>query len=329
MKKLLSLIFVLTFFVISFNIANEQENIKKTPMQNVSPLKKKVRFIINPKSGTKKKRRVLDLIDIYLDKNKFDYEIKYTTAPNHATTLAKEAANQNYDLVIAIGGDGTVNEASKGLINSPCALGIIPMGSGNGFARNLKIPMNTKKAIIALNNSYTKSIDIVSINDTYFLGIAGIGFDAHIAHKFAKARKRGFLSYAKIVLNELNNFKEKPFEMVIDEKKVIKKGFLISFAKSSQYGNNIKIAPSAKIDDGYIYLTILKKPPFYKFLNLFFRLTNNSIDKSKYLETIKCKNIKIANEKIITHIDGEPILFENGINLKILPNSLKVLINKL
>jgi YegS/Rv2252/BmrU family lipid kinase len=320
MKKIISLFI---FFISSFNISIAEENSKF--MQNTQN-KKNIRFIVNPKSGTKKKKKVLDLIDIYLDKNKYNYEIKYTAFPNHATTLAKEVSD-SFDIVAAIGGDGTVNEVAKGLINSKAHLAIIPMGSGNGYARNLKIPMNSKKAIKLINKCSSKDIDIVLINDTYFLGISGIGFDAHIAHMFAKAKKRGFLSYSKLVLKELKNNKDKSFEMIIDDKKTIKTGFLISFAKSSQYGNNINISPLAKVDDGYIYLTILKKPPIKSYFNIISKILTKKIDKSKYQETIKCKTIKILDENIIAHIDGEPLIFENGIDMKIIPNSLTILVN--
>jgi YegS/Rv2252/BmrU family lipid kinase len=323
LKKLITAFIYFIFFATSFNIMLATENTKF--MEN-STNKKRIRFIINPKSGTKKKKRILDLINIYLDKNKYDYEIKYTNAPFHATTLAKEVSD-SCDIVVAIGGDGTVNEVAKGLINSKAHLAIIPMGSGNGYARNLKIPMNSKKAIKLINKFNSKTVDIASINDTYFLGIAGIGFDAEIADKFAKAKKRGFLTYAKVVLKELKTYKEKSFEMIIDDEKTLKKGFLISFAKSSQYGNNINISPLAKVDDGNIYLTILKKPPVYNLINTFYKILTKKIHTSKHLETIKCKTIKILEKNIIAHIDGEPILFDKGIDMKIIPKSLKILIN--
>jgi diacylglycerol kinase (ATP) len=327
MKTLKYIFFTIFLCVISFNISCCQENDNQLPKNLYSINKKKIRFIINPKSGTKNKEKIEKLIHQYIDKSKFDYKILYTKEPHHATILSKQAADLGYDMVIAIGGDGTINEVGKGLINSDTAMGIIPTGSGNGLARNLNIPIDPLKNIDLINKSQTTFIDTCQINNDVFLGIAGIGFDAHIALKFANSKTRGLWSYIYLVFKEYHKYKPQTYELIIDDKKIIKDALLISFAKSSQYGNNIKIAPKAKLNDGYLQVVILKNPPFYKISSILFRLKNGSIDKSKYYEVFSCKKVVIKQNNLIAHIDGEPAYFENGINIKVNPNSLKILIS--
>ncbi len=286
----------------------------------------KTRIIINPHSGTTNKENIENLLPKILDSSKFDYEICYTERAGHATELSHEAASLGYELVIAIGGDGTVNEVGKGLIETNTAMGIIPSGSGNGLARHLKIPSDPKKALQILNQFKTKSIDTVKINNSSFLGVAGIGFDAHIAWKFAKSKRRGFWSYAKLVMRDYFSYTPPVFEMEIDGESVKKEGLLISFANSSQYGNDIMIAPHSKIDNGHLHLVTLKDPSFYHLPTILRRLRNGTITHSKYYESICCKEIIIREKNILAHIDGEPAFFENGLRLQVLPKSLKVVV---
>ncbi len=280
------------------------------------PEGKKIRFIVNPISGKSSKKWILKIVDKYLDKKKYDYEICYTKAKKHATELSLDALNLKYDGIVVIGGDGTVNEVAKGLAGSDIKIGIIPTGSGNGLARHLQIPKNPIKAVNVINNFKSVKIDSIKINDEIFLSMAGIGFDAYIAEKFSKANKRGFFSYASLVIKEYKNYKSQSIEMIIDGKKIVKNAFLISFANGSQYGNDIQIAPNAEIADGNFEVVILKKPPFFKKISTFLRLKYGTIDKSKYFESFKCRSLKIDRKNLLTHIDGEPIIFEKGIVLE-------------
>jgi YegS/Rv2252/BmrU family lipid kinase len=285
---------------------------------------KKNLFIINPKSGTGYKKNIRRIISQNFSKS--EYDIEYTKAKGHATDLSKKAAILKYDSVIGIGGDGTINEIANGLIGSESSLGIVPCGSGNGFSRHLKIPQDFEKVIRDIPKYRRLLIDTLKINDEFFLGIAGIGFDAHIAYLFANVKKRGFLTYAKLVISEFFKYRPKKYKLIIDGKEVFKEAFLLSFAKSSQYGNNIIIAPNAKLDDGYFQVAILKYPPIRAIFEIFLRLKNGSIHKSKYYETYKCKEVFIKESSIIAHMDGEPFLFKNETNIKIFPKSLKVLV---
>lgn len=290
-----------------------------------SPLK--ILFIINPISGTVKKSGVQQLIQTYLDTSKFDYSITHTEYPLHATEIAKKEA-ENYKIIVAVGGDGTVHEVGLGLIHTNTILGILPMGSGNGLARHLKIPMSTKKAILNLNTFKSKTIDTVKINDTYFLGAGGIGFDAHISNLFATSKTRGFITYIKISINEFFKYQEQEYQLHIEGNTFNRKAFLITFANSNQYGNNAFIAPNSIIDDGFISIVILKKFSLIYAIPLAIKLFTKKINSSKFVEEIKVKKALIISPNQEIHLDGEPLLTNREINIEVLPQSLKVICNE-
>lgn len=290
-----------------------------------SPIK--ILFIINPISGTVKKSGVQQLIQTHLDSTKFDYTIAYTEYPLHATEIAKKEAD-NYKIIVAVGGDGTVHEVGLGLIHTNTILGILPMGSGNGLARHLNIPMSTKKAIINLNQFKCKVIDTVKINDTYFLGAGGIGFDAHISNLFASSKTRGFITYIKISINEFFKYQEQEYELQIEGNTFKRKAFLITFANSNQYGNNAFIAPNSIIDDGFISIVILKKFSLLYAIPLAIKLFTKKINSSKFVEEIKVKKALIISPSQEIHLDGEPLLTNREINIEVLPKSLNVICNE-
>lgn len=289
-------------------------------------MKKRIRFIVNPISGTGRQKIIEQLVPQKLNTSLFDYEIIYTKAPKHATELSKEAVAKKTDIVVAVGGDGAVNETGKGLIGSNTALAIIPAGSGNGLARHLKIPLELSKAIEVINTLQYATIDTVNINEGVFFNIAGVGLDAHISWEFAKLKKRGFRSYLKLFLKELPTYKAKNYELIIDGKTINRKALIISFANASQYGNNAVIAPQADLQDGYIDICILKKIPLYALPLLAYRLFSGTIHRSGHLEIIRGKEIILKQESSEAHIDGEP--FEAGkiIHIKVNPLSLKVIV---
>ena len=289
-------------------------------------MKKKILFIINPVSGIGEQKIIEKLVEENLDKQKFDHSFIYTNAPKHATELSKKASENSVDIVVAVGGDGTVNEVVGGLVKTTTAMAILPIGSGNGFARHLKIPMNLAGAINVINQSNTTTVDTGEINGMSFVNIAGVGFDAQIASEFAKFGKRGFASYIKVFLRECLTYKTAEYTILIDTQTLTKKALLMSFSNGSQYGNEAFIAPQADIKDGLIDVCILKKFPFYALPQLAYQLFNKTIHRSKYLETIRGKEITIKQSENIAHIDGEPVELGNDIKVKVNPLSLKVII---
>jgi YegS/Rv2252/BmrU family lipid kinase len=288
--------------------------------------KKKILFIINPISGIGRQRIVEKELAQIIDSSLLDYNIIYTEHAKHAIQISKENSTR-YNVIVAVGGDGSVNEICQGLIGSECELGIIPAGSGNGFARHMKISLNIKKAIKTILSGTPKLVDTATLNGYRFVNVAGLGFDAHIGNCFAKTKKRGFFSYIRIVLKEFYCYKPLIYKIEVDGTTLERKAFLISIANSTQFGNNAHIAPGAIIDDGYLNLTILKPFPIISAPFIAIRLFNKTLHKSKYVDTLSTKNIVITNESDLfpVHIDGEPICSVNSAKITIKPLSLSVI----
>ncbi|MDX1627571.1 MAG: YegS/Rv2252/BmrU family lipid kinase [Fulvivirga sp.] len=287
----------------------------------------KILFIINPASGTRNKEQIPSLINRHLS-DQIDFEIAYTSKPGEATKISNENKTA-FDIIVAVGGDGTINEVARPLIDSTTALGIIPMGSGNGLARHLGIPLKAKNAIKLLNSPEINKIDTIKMEEEVSLNIAGVGFDAHIARLFAKSKKRGFLSYARLVFSEIRKYKVKGYHLEIDGKIQEEKApFLISIANSTQYGNNAKIAPAAMITDGLMDVCILQKIPWWYYPVFAFHLFNGTIYRSKYYRCLQGKKIKLrlikSQDDHNMHLDGDALAVGEIIDLSINPKSLLV-----
>ncbi|MCX6306536.1 MAG: diacylglycerol kinase family lipid kinase [Bacteroidetes bacterium] len=292
-----------------------------------SGVQKRILFIVNPISGIGKQKHVEEMIADRLDTTKYISSIIYTNAPGNASEISSKAAADGVEIVVAVGGDGTVNETAAGLVDSATALAIVPAGSGNGLARHLKIPMNLKRAIEVINRGKILKIDTATINDQLFVNVAGVGFDASVAKKFAAAGKRGFSTYLRITANSYKNYEPKQYSLVIDGKVVKRRALLISFANSSQFGNNTSIDPAASINDGYIDVCIVGKMPFWKTFFLAPLLFLKKFDQTRYIEIIRAKEVvlKRAKGKSI-HLDGDPKIMGKELTMKINPLSLNVIV---
>lgn len=290
---------------------------------------RKVRFIINPKSGTRDKQDFVGQIESSIDKNLLELEIIFTKTAKHATILAAEAAQLGFDIVAIVGGDGSVNEAGAGLIGTKTALAIVPTGSGNGMARHMGIPMDFKEAVSLINTGIIETVDTLTINDRFCVGTFGIGFDAHIAHLFATAGTRGYSTYVKLVLTEFSKFKPLNFTIFADKKEYRISAFLLTFANSSQFGNNAVIAPFADVKDGIIDISIVRKFPVFVAPHLIYRMMNNTIHHSRFFDRLSGSQILVRNEGLLkVHIDGEPIEIEGDIEIKMNPLSLNIVVSK-
>ncbi len=289
-------------------------------------MKKRLLFIINPISGTHTKEKLVELIANSFPETDFICRIEFSQYHGHAVLLARKAVNLGYNAVVACGGDGTINEVGGELTNSNTALGIIPMGSGNGLARHLKIPLKNQSAIDIIKNWKITPIDTGKINDHSFIGIAGIGFDAYIGKKFANYGKRGFFTYLKLVLKEYKNYKERTVVIKRKGHKETIKAMMITVANSSQFGNNAVIAPTAKLNDGTLKLCIVRKFPLYKAPQIAWLMLTRQIHRSAYLDIIEIKKATIKQTKKIAHLDGEPLKLGRKIKIKVLPNSLQVIV---
>lgn len=287
---------------------------------------KKILFVINPISGGRKKtsfnKKVLEALDL----EKFNPTFIQTTGPNHAYELGLKAIEERYDAVVAVGGDGTINELGSALVGSDMPLGIIPEGSGNGLALYLGIPMNETAAIRRLNRFETFEVDSGLINGRSFFNIAGLGFDATVSDRFANDSIRGPIGYMRSILNVLANYKPCNYKLDIDGELYEREAFMISVANSPQYGNNAYIAPNASVNDGWLDVCIVHKFPLYILPMMVFHLFNRSAHQSDYVEIIRGKNIVIErDDNGPVHVDGEPLTMTGNLNVSVRANSLKII----
>jgi len=289
-------------------------------------LKRKALFIINPISGGKKKDGVPDLIDQNIDKAVFDATVVFSDGVSHARIIALEAVGK-YDMIVAVGGDGTVNEIASAIVGSGTALGIVPYGSGNGLARFLGIPMNPNQAIRALVKGHVESIDSGTVNGQPFFNMAGMGFDAHISEVFSHGKKRGFVSYIKSSIEEISTYDEQQYHIEIDGKVYERKAFMLSIANSSQYGNNAHISPKASVQDGLLDICLIRKFPLWRFPEMGIRMLTKTSESTSYVEIIRGKQINVTRQtEGPIHLDGEPQVMGTAIHINIVPSSLKVIV---
>ena len=291
-------------------------------------MKKKIIFIMNPISGTASKAGIPNLIDSTLDKELFEYEIKLTERAGHASELATEAKNNHADIVVAVGGDGTVNEVARSLVHSDTALGILPCGSGNGLARHLLLPMNLKKSIEVINAGKIHDLDYGVINGHPFFCTCGMGFDAFVSQKFAEAGKRGPITYAENILRE--GLKYKPETYVLEDENGTNqyKAFLISCANASQYGNNAYIAPQASMSDGLIDVIIMEPFDVFEAPQISIDMFNKTLDKNSKIKTFRCKKLHIHRSKPgVIHYDGDPVMTGEDIDVELQEKGIKIVTN--
>lgn len=289
--------------------------------------KKRVRFIINPISGGKSKNFIPELVQQKLDKNLFIPEIVFTESAEHTSFLARECAQKKYDIAVAVGGDGTLNQIASELVNSSTALGIIPFGSGNGLARALGISMQSNKAIEGLNLSKNIKIDCGKANEHYFFNVCGFGFDAHVSAAFADAGSRGFKTYAKESLKAIRNFKPEVIKVVKGEEKEKYSAFILAICNGPQYGNNAYISPQAILNDGKFNMSIIKQVNWLNFVGLGSKLFLKNLHLSKHVKTEIVKNVEVQrdNEGFV-NIDGEPIWFPQKVKIEMHSLSLNIVI---
>jgi len=290
-------------------------------------MKKKILFIVNPISGTGKQQLLEQVLKEHLHLDQFEYQIVFTEYRGHATSLAQKAIS-DFDIITAVGGDGTVNEVAKGLANSNRVMAILPVGSGNGLARHLKLSMRLSEAVQTINESKVKSIDMGSVNGYRFINVAGVGFDAHIAHLYAKTERRGPIPYAKLMTNEFHRYKPQTYDVFIEGQPYHLSAFLISFANSSQFGNNAYISPHATINDGLIDVCMMSAFPKVEAGQMAVKLFNKRMDKSRFMKIVRGTEIVVKTSSPMKgHIDGEPVNFPDSIVIKVIPNALNIIYN--
>ena len=300
---------------------------------NISKTQKKILFIINPISGVQKKAKLPELIDKYLDKSKFDYSIKYTERAGHATYIAKEAVKNKIDIVVAVGGDGSINEIAQSLIDTETTLAIIPMGSGNGLATHLKLPLkNPKKAIQILNTSRIERIDIGSSNYGAFVSCAGIGIEAAVTRIYRHHSIRGFLSYfIAVVKSVLFTYRSRnnKVNFILDGVEREENIYLFTVFNSKFFGYKQGFATKASLQDGWFDLVFVKGLSIWKIPIMIFLGLIKKINLLKETEFHKVKTIEIIEKKKrIAQLDGDSFVASSNFKMEIKEKALNLMVKK-
>ena len=290
--------------------------------------KKRILFIVNPISGHRDKRRFGEEVAAVLDGEEIAYEIVFTERAGHATELAEVAVKEGYDIVAAVGGDGTLNEVARGLLHSDTAMAVIPCGSGNGLARCLHLPLKTSDALRLLKEAKVERIDTATVNGELFLSVAGIGLDAQTADDFARDPRRGFIPYAHYASSNYFHLKPETVKITFDGRKTLTcSPMLVTFANSNQYGYNAVIAPHASLQDGLLDTCIVSRPSPLDIPFMVSMLMHGHLDKSSHLTEFQSSHITVERSSAgVVNIDGEPVIMEAKLNIRITPQNLRILV---
>jgi diacylglycerol kinase (ATP) len=283
-------------------------------------------FVINPISGGQAKDNIVQMIDEFCEKNKIPHQTYFTSGKNDSENIKVLIEQYQPKIVVAGGGDGTVNLVAQHMLNSDRLLGILPTGSGNGLAKDLKIPqVNVKSALDTLINFEVKNIDTLTANGRYFMHICDLGFNAHVVRLFNETRNRGILSYIRFTISEFFKYKTFRYQITTDQGNYKGLAFMITIANSNQFGSNLTINPDGLPDDGVFEIIIIKRFPRKKIVGILFRLLTNKINFSPYSLVLKAKEAVISTKKEKTlQYDGEIYGKIRKVEIKILPGSLKV-----
>lgn len=292
---------------------------------------KKILFIINRKAGTDREKRLEGAIRQYLPESQFEVSITWLAYLGHGADLAREAVQNGVHTVVAVGGDGSINEIAQGLVGSNTAMAILPLGSGNGLARALKIPLDIGKALQLIVKNKQKPIDVGYANEHLFLSNAGVGFDALIAEQFRHNTKRGLSGYAKLVLRSFSSYNPAEYDINIDGKTIQTKAFLLTVANGNQFGYEFKLAPKASVFDGQLDLCVMPPVGVLSLVPVsVFSLLGN-IDKTRYLQHFTGKDITIRSQQLeYLQVDGDAVpLSEKGmVRIRIQPKAINLIVNE-
>ena len=292
-------------------------------------MKKHLVFVVNPRSGVERNKKVQQAIDSTLDHGIYSYEIRLTQHAGHGEEIAREAAAGHAYAVIAVGGDGSVNDVIRGLYGTGTALGIIPKGSGNGLARTLGIPVNVVAALQLINRNLTEKIDIGKANGRFFASNAGVGYDALICKKFAKSTRRGLAVYAWLITKYMWLYRDWYWDITVDGQHYRRRAFLVNVANGTQMGYDFKIAPDANWTDGLLDVVVINKFPKILGALLGYKMFNGTLLQSRYVERIRGKEITISNPDLkLMQADGDAMATTNTIQFSIIEQAIAVIVGK-
>lgn len=283
--------------------------------------------IINPIAGVRPKEEIPALVRSVMPESEgFDVDIRFTEYGGHASEMAREAVERGIDTVVAIGGDGTINETARSLVGSKVKFGIVPMGSGNGLARHIQVPLDITKALECIRDGYAEPLDYGTVNDHIFFCTAGIGFDAQVSAKFAEAGKRGAITYLRSFVELVGDYKPSSYVIYTDDGRVKEKAFMIAIGNASQWGNNAYITPHASMSDGLLDVTLVKPMPMIDIPRMAFQLFTRQLDQSSHVEYFRSSHLRIIMPGVNSvHVDGEPMQMNGVLDVQIHPKQLWVI----
>lgn len=284
-------------------------------------------FIVNPKAGTRSQKHFRESVDRHLNHKKFEYGIWLTKQEGHAAELAKKALKEGYEIVVAVGGDGSINEVASALVGTEVILGIIPAGSGNGLAMHLGYGRDIDEAIKKLNTAAVQTIDCGVMNGKPFINIAGIGFDGLVSNLMKGSTWRGFLPYFLKSVEAGLTYTPRECSIKLDDKTLNLKCFAISIANGPMYGYNFQIAPDARLDDGLFEVVILKDAPFWQYFAAVPSMLNSRIYEAEFVEHYAARQVSVASEgHNYVHLDGEGMVMEGVLQFELKPKALHILV---
>lgn len=282
-------------------------------------------FILNPTAGSGKASAVARQLAGHCKGAGYQIVLHQTTGAGHATVLGSEL-RQTGDLVLAIGGDGTVSEVAAGLIGGTAVLGIIPCGSGNGLARHLGIPMDPIRALRSILHGKELKADVLYAGRTPFFNIGGIGFDGRIAAAFNAEGKRGLFNYIRLIIREFFNSSEFQYELVSMDFIASGPAFIIAVANGSQYGNNARIASGARLEDGLIKVVVVRKPTLFEVPRFAWQVMTGKVEHSELVRSYACDALRIQTSSgIPLHLDGEAAGQVTDITFRLEPGKLNLM----
>lgn len=290
---------------------------------------RKVLIIINRKAGTDRQKRLGAAIREHLPSPEFSVETTYLQYLGHGTDLAREAVQRGVDTVVAVGGDGSINEIAQGLLGARTALAIVPLGSGNGLARALKIPLDAAVALQIVAAGHKRPMDAGFANEHLFLSNAGVGFDALIADRFQHSKKRGLLNYARLVIGGFSAYRPSKYRINVDGAQREQKAFLMTVANGNQFGYEFKLAPKASVHDGLLDVCLVPPVRFWDLLPLSLCSLRGNIDESRYMEHFTGREIEVSSDDLsCLQVDGDAVPLNNGktVYFRIAPGALQVIV---
>ncbi len=284
----------------------------------------KATLIYNPRSGKRQAPRIRQIAERVARESGLELALREVEGPGHGTELAQEARAQGADRVISVGGDGTNNAVAVGLVGTATPLGIVAMGSGNGYARSIGLPLEPEKALRHALIAKARAMDVCYLNDRLFLGNAGIGFDARVAHRFDKSRSRGMLGYARIIVQEILG--APPMRVVVKANRQTSEHrvLMLVFCNTREFGNGADISPGSRPDDGQAELRVVSKPALLPLLKAFFDVYTHRADSNPHVLNIAATAAEVWQEGTLAHLDGEPMEVGHEVRFRLEPKRLWV-----